>query len=75
MQWDVAPIKKLSYNSNVIMHNKIIPDELYSDLDFLFHIYNKNIDVLYGICLYLPLPSLDTSLLSLTHLHGYENIN
>jgi len=41
MQWDVAPIKKLSYNSNVIMHNKIIPDELYSDLDFLFHIYNK----------------------------------
>jgi hypothetical protein len=58
MQWDVAPIKKLSYNSNVIMHNKIIPDELYSDLYFLFHLYNKNIDVLYGICLsFIPASS------------------
>jgi hypothetical protein len=77
MQWDVAPIRKLSFNSNVIMHNKIILDELYSNLDFLFYLYNKNTDVLYGIFyhLYLPLPSLNTSLLYLTYLHGYENIN
>jgi hypothetical protein len=77
MQCDVASIKKLSYSSTMIMHNKNIPNELYSNLDFLFHLSNKNIDVLYGnlLSFILPLPSLNTSLLSLTHLHGYENIN
>ncbi len=45
-----GPNKKLSYNSNVIMHSKIIPNELYLYLDSLFHLYNKNIDALSGIC-------------------------
>jgi hypothetical protein len=69
MQWNVAPIKKTSYNSNVIMHNKIIPDELYSNLDFLFHLYNKNIDVLYGIFWsFIPTSSKHKHLITFSYL-------